>query len=381
MNFLLRPISTTSKSHDRIIDNQINEKNNTNAIISTEPTPLFVIKSKVQSSDNRPNTFTFPILQDKKIFINVCCADEIPKPDVDFNPNIVYPLIMNNKWEIPIVTTSIRNDTDKKGNLCYVCDCCINTACADWISKDLQLREILNEWCLESCELREVIEISRDNIAFPKMKKKGNKIPTLEILSEDLTQNLNIQGQQILNAEKDDPSSILTMKRDLLRKEEEETSTLLGSNTEELPPLFPTHKRNIASTDDANKDNKSKKNPLIQEINQLSINDKDRPVKKLKNPTIIKEDVIFDVQMRKTKNTDVYKLRIEIKSDQITSGLDLSLSYEPKNNQLLLKNLNTQIFNENILKIPLPNIFDNKDNKIIWKCFYTKKDHKLIIFI
>lgn len=343
MSFLLRPV----------------DEQNKNMVIALDPEPAFVIKSKVSGVHPKSDRIV-ELKTNVKIFLNVCHDSQVPKPDINFNPNIVYPLIMNNQWEIPIVTSSIREDTDKKGGICYVSDCCINSECIQWISKDLQLREILIEWCLESCELREALEISRENIAFPKMKKKGDLIPKLEILSEELTNDYQQEISNAIESEKlSDPISIFKMRRDLI--DEENDSTLNGTY---LPPLFP------------NSNSQSPNKPLIQELNDLSLS---KPQMKPKIHRPIFNDLNFEVTMRKTTSTDMFKLRLDIKSE-ISSSLDLNLQYYSETNELLLKNINLNEFEEKHLRIPLPNIFSHSDISNM-KTFFIKCEKKLIIFI
>lgn len=344
MEFLLRPAGEDQKDH----------------IVTILPKPGFVIKSKLATIQNRPNTL--PELQaGVKIFINVCQDDTVPKPDVDFNPSIVYPLIMNNQWEIPIITSSVREDTDKKGSSCYVWDCCVNTECMLWVSRDLQLREIVVEWCLESCELSDYVEISRDNIAFPKMKKKGEVIPALEVLSDELSNDYRKEMSKI-KSEHDDPINILKMKRSLLDSEGE--NLFEANNEEELPPLFPPAKLDGTTR------------PLIEEIDQLSITDSQK-----KKPKILSElqEIHYDVKIRKTNNTNEYKLKIEITSE-VDSSSDLEIQYTVKENSFILKNTNLHICKEKRLEIPLPNIF-TLENISNLKCFFIRKEKKLVIFV
>ncbi|EDO14914.1 hypothetical protein Kpol_1005p1 [Vanderwaltozyma polyspora DSM 70294] len=272
---------------------------------------------------------------------------------------------MNNQWEIPIVTSTIREDVDKKGVKCYVCDCCINTKCTEWISKDYQLKEIVVEWCLESCELRESIEICRDKIAFPNLKKKG-AVPRMEMLSHELTNDYENQITEALQeTEVSDPAQILKMKRDLLQEDEEYTLTGGSGPSEELPPLFPS-----GSSTTNNK-------PLIEDISDWKPNDKNS--NQIENQPKTKKDPKFEVSMRKTKSDQKFKLRIEI-STFIESSLDLSIKYNNSSNELFIKNINLHDYNEQELKIPLPNIFNDKDIADM-KCFYVKKDRSVYIFV
>ncbi|CAH01510.1 Pih1p [Kluyveromyces lactis] len=333
MSFLLRPLNDSSS-------------NNSNNVIRISPEPCFVVKSKVI------NPGTTSLSSNAKIFINICHNDQIPLPEIDFNPAIVYPLIINNQWEIPIVTSSIREDVDKKGNVCYVSDCCINTKCVSWIQHDLQLREIVVEWCLESCELRAELEISRDNISFPKLKKKGDTIPELEILREDLTENYEETINDLVNREQKEPVSIIEKRRDFLAEDEPSTG--------ELPPLIPI-------------DQSSRRKPLIEEIEDLSLHETKKP----KVEEIQKKSISYELSMGKPKDTSEFLLKIEVTSE-LNSSLDYNIKYDAKSNKLIIKNTNLGIYPEKKLKVPLPDIFNNPPKL---ECFFVKPERRLIIFL
>lgn len=326
------------------------------SVVSLEPVPDFVVKSRLVTTEARPNHLLK--LQDgSKVFINICHHDKVPKPDIEFDAVVVYPLIMSNQWEIPIVTSPVREDKDKKGALCYVWDCCINSACMSWISEDLQLREILVEWCLESCEISDVVGISRDHLAFPKMKKKGDSIPLLEVCANELTSDYRKEIAKMAETDDNSPSRILQLKRNML----EESTSLSGTTDDELPPLIPLGNSN---------------KPLIEEIDNLSI-----AGFKDKKPSIQKElpELQFEVRIRKTKQTQKYKLRIEIES-QVDSASDLKLRYNTQQNALEVSNVNLSVYKEKRLLIPLPHIFSEEDVSRL-EAIFTKKDRKLIVFI
>lgn len=339
MDFLLRPIGNSSTL--------------------LKPEPGFVIKSKVINVDDRPRNL--PRLEsDRKVFINLCYDEHAPMPEIPFDANVVYPLIMNNKWEIPIVTSAFRVDHDKKGQECYVVDCCINSECIKWISEDYQLKDIVVEWCIEAAELRESVEISRDNIAFPKMKKKGEFIPDLEVFSEELDNNYM---KDMIEKDRDsDPASILKAKRDLLMKDEELSIDNTSGTGEELPPLFPTQT--------------TRKKSLIEEIDDLSIQETPKKPKKVR-----KSEINYDVTMRKITTSDKFKLRIDIVVEPVESSLDLNLFYNSGDNDLVLRNVNTHVCDEKVLKVPLPNIFNRGNVLENADIYFVKKTKTLTIFI
>lgn len=319
------------------------------SVVVINPQPEFVIKSKLISVQNRPSEL--PSLKvGTKVFINLCHDDKVPKPDVKFDPAIVYPLIINDQWEIPIITSSAREDSDKKGALCYVWDCCINSQCAQWIRKEYQLREIVVEWCLESCDLSELIEISRDKISFPKLKSKGSIAP-LEILSEELNSDYKKEMAKILKDEREEPGNLIKVRRTLM--DDEEKAAVEGGN---LPPLIP------------NNPSEQLRKPLIEEVNALTIEEQ--------RPKTLK-DLHFEVKMGKADD-NTHKLRIDIVSE-LRSGKDYNVQYNASNNELVVKSMNRQEFKEKTLAIPLPNIFVDVESQM--QCFFMKGERKLSIKI
>ncbi|GAV53298.1 hypothetical protein ZYGR_0AI05820 [Zygosaccharomyces rouxii] len=332
----------------------LKSQNNLSPVVTINPKPELVIKSKLVSTSNRPKDLP-PLEIGTKVFINLCHDEQVPQPDINFDPAIVYPLIINDQWEIPIITSSMRQDKDKKGALCYVWDCCINTKCAQWIRKEYQLREIVVEWCRESCDLAELLEISRDGISFPKMKSKG-PIPPLEMLSEELNSDYKKEMAKMVEEGRDEPDNLIRMRRSLM--DDEEKAAL---EEKELPPLFPTNNGKPAS-------NEGK--PLIEEIDELSIEEKgSRPLK----------EVDFKVVMGKADSP--HKLRIEITSD-LESGSDYDVTYDATHNELVVKNVNLEKFKEKTLNIPLPNIFDSRDTvESHIQCLFIKTEKKLSIKI
>ncbi|KAG0653308.1 hypothetical protein C6P45_003976 [Maudiozyma exigua] len=315
-------------------------------VITIKPSPIFVIKSKLLNGSQQ------------KLFINVCHATNVPGPTIPFDPRNTYTAIMNNEWEIPIVTSQMRSDTDKKGDICSVADCIINDSLVVIINdvNNFQLKQILVEWCIESVEVRENVMIHRDCIKFPKMKFKGDELPDLEIRNDG-----DNEDDDIVMEDNNSVSGFLQMKKDLLDKEE------MDDETNGLKTLFPM---SLSS-----KDNK----PLIQDISENDdINDRRTHANISEIPNSTKQAPKFNVTMRHTKDTTTYKLRIEIES-LIDSSLDLDLTYNSQNNSLMLKNINTDSFKESKLEIPLPNF--NSATEPEFKTFFIKKERKLYIFI
>ncbi|SCU87017.1 LAMI_0D04412g1_1 [Lachancea mirantina] len=339
MSFLLRPLNTDNPD-------------DSDGIVKIEPTAAFTIKSKLASC-SKPN-FSLGA----KVFINVCYDEQVPKPDVDFNPSIVYPLIMSNRWEIPIVTSQMREDRDKKGSVCYVWDCCINSKCIQWIGKDLQLREILVEWCIESCELREAIEISRDAISFPKMKKKGDHIPAIEVLAKELGHNFE-KEIQMFQERKSDPTVILELRRDLLEGEDPEYS-----DDDRLPPLFPQ-----AAPAEGKK-------PLIQEIENLTLSPGHAQLQSGSSQRHLR-DLNYSVIMGKATENEA-KIKIEICSE-LASPDDYDVTYCKSDNKLVIKNKDLDVHKLKTMEILLPHLVSTYEPRM--EMSFIKRENKLSILL
>lgn len=142
-----------------------------------DPKPGYVIKTRLLKSSN--------VQIGTKIFINVCHDPQVPKPPQDFDANVVFPLIVDNQWEIPIIVSREKEVKDKSGqtSLCY--DCCINDNCFRWCTINSDLKLILNEWCLEAVELLYNVVLERQYL-IPKMLSKG-ELSRTEIKQKDLT--------------------------------------------------------------------------------------------------------------------------------------------------------------------------------------------------
>ncbi|CUS23733.1 LAQU0S11e03026g1_1 [Lachancea quebecensis] len=308
--------------------------------LRVEPQAAFTIKSKLVSCSGGRYSLG------AKIFINVCHDDQIPMPEVPFNPAVVYPLIMSNQWEIPIVTSAARADQDKKGEQCYVCDCCVNTTCMQWVRKDLQLREILVEWCVESCELRLRAEISREHLAFPKLRLKGNRIPPLEVLAEDLTADFRKDAQEL--AEVRDPAALLELRRGLADEDQDSgsldvlNSTVEGSSTPPLPPLFPP----------------PAVRPLIEEIGGCDAAHVTAASASISLPAQTpapgpRRSLSFDVHMGRPVDRPQASLRVQVQSE-LTSLDDYFVAYRSRDNSLVISHNDTQHFFPKEIAIALP---------------------------
>ncbi|SCV03420.1 LAME_0H10286g1_1 [Lachancea meyersii CBS 8951] len=338
MTFMLRALGDAEVERERVL--------------SVEPSAGFAIKTIVESCSNNE------LETGVKYFINICHASQVPSPDVAFEPSIVFPLIMANRWEIPIVTSATRQDQDKKGSVCYVSDCCVNTACLDWARRNPQLKEILVEWCLESCELRQGIELSRTKLAFPKLRCKGASIPTLEVLKEELNADPKREAIDLEQRRRNnDPQAFLQLRRDLLDNEEDS-----GPNSS-LPPLFP-----LPTIDPKKK--------LVEEIEPHHV-PLTTQVDKQKHPA--KLPLKLDVRMGKVSSHLWAKLKVEVRSE-LHSQQDYKVHYDSQDNTLHLEtSADHPDFLPQKLQIPLPSIAYSAQSKDT--IFFDEKDQVLTVLL
>lgn len=155
-----------------------------------DPKPGYVLKTRVFKSTTT--------IGGTKVFVNVCHDPQVPKPLQEFDPNIVFPLIVANQWEIPIILSAEKEVKDKKGNISLCYDCCINETCFRWCMINGDLKSILNEWCLEAIELLYNLILDRQ-YSTPKMLSKGPLSKT-EIRQNDLVGNALLEKIEELKA-------------------------------------------------------------------------------------------------------------------------------------------------------------------------------------
>ncbi|ODV95638.1 hypothetical protein PACTADRAFT_50334 [Pachysolen tannophilus NRRL Y-2460] len=342
-------------------------------ILRIRPTPFFVIKTKLLT-----NYKEFP--SQTKLFINVLSDKNIPKPTDDFDKNKTFQLIIENKWEIPIYTTSIlKKDFDKKKNLSLVVDCIINDTAMRWSLLNKDLLTILMEWCIESIEFQfDDLMIDRETITTPKMTYKGSvksdieleidlnslKQNELKIFKENLNDNepLTLIEAKKLQNEADEGTD------DINVDSENGLSTLLGQKAQTSKPS----------------------KPLIEEINDMKITS---PVvspvviekKSTKNEqffkSVGKEKLTYEtffIKLGPNDTKDNFKLLIKIKSKLTTNKY--CLYYDPTGKNLVI---NTNDDNYDLVKsnlvIPLPNDIERKSDE--FKSFFNKEDLCLYVYI
>lgn len=200
-----------------------------------DPTPGFVVKTRILEARSAMHTLS------TKVFINICHDSAAPRPPTDFDPAVVFPLIIKNEWEIPLVVSNEKQNVDKKGVAAFVYDCCVNLVCFQWCQVNADLRAILIEWCIESVELLYEVVLEREYL-IPKMLAKGELSQT-EVKNDDLQKRL----QELKNNE---TLGVL----EELRPEDDD-------NDASLADLRNIHNRPVSR-------------PIIEEISEMSILDR-----------------------------------------------------------------------------------------------------------
>ncbi|KAG7663861.1 uncharacterized protein J8A68_002610 [[Candida] subhashii] len=328
--------------------------------VTLDPKPGFVVKTKILESKDLSQIST-------KVFINICHDHQVPKPSIDFTPEVVFPLIIDNQWEIPLIVSQEKKTTDKKGFPSLVYDCCINTDCFNWCQISKALRLILIEWCIESVELLYQVVLERE-YSIPKMLNKGELSHT--IVGKDELETSGFQKKLQELKENEQLGLIQEMSLDDSKEDEAD---------QELPDLL-----NISSQP-------STKRKLIEEIEEPQMSSRIEEVKskssKIEEVDQGEEELLnYDVSFRKIEDPK-YKLAIIFKCDQIPSGEYLELQFSQASSTLLLTNkLKGYKFNnngnnldptKNILEIPLSQEIKLKP----LKTFFVTTTNQLFIFM
>ncbi|KAI3407008.2 hypothetical protein KGF56_000301 [Candida oxycetoniae] len=303
-------------------------------LVTLHPEPGFVVKTKILECADSTKVLT-------KVFINICHDDQVPKPSTEFNPDVVFPLIIENQWEIPIVVSKVKETRDKKGFPSLVYDCCINTRCFTWCQINKDLRLILIEWCIESVETINSLVLERD-YSLPKMLSKGELTET-EITIQELGDLVHAHASKSTSKIED-----LTINEDGDAQVEET-----------LPDLF-------------NRPNLKTKKPLIEEIESAPAPQSHKSPSNDDAKTIIN----YNVSFKKLK--DEYKLCIIFSSDTINYS-NFQIRYSQKREAIIIKSLVSKYSFPYGNELEIPVLVDTGFKLEKARCFDCKD--KLYIFI
>ncbi|KAK6461338.1 pre-RNA processing PIH1/Nop17-domain-containing protein [Scheffersomyces coipomensis] len=318
-------------------------------IVTLDPTPGFVIKVKVLESKDYSSV-------GRKVFINVCHDPLVPRPQIDFDPETVFPLIIDNKWEIPLIVSELKTVTDKKGVTSLAIDCCINPVCFQWCQVSEDLKTILVEWCIEAVEMSFSLTLDRDYTS-PKMLSKGALSKT-EIQKSELEESaFSKRLQELKNNE------ILG----LLEEVEDNSDS-------ELPELT-----NIG------RDRPTSGKPLIEVLDDNTIISNKPNIKEQEKQTKTNEQekvnkIEFSITIKKSA------FIIQFNRAQVNDGSSINLQLGPQSDSLKLINLNNSFcfsqvngISSNEIIIPVPKNTQLNADSI--RSFFVKADNSLYIFL
>ncbi|GMF99546.1 hypothetical protein B5S30_g4324 [[Candida] boidinii] len=410
----LNPISekklNNSGSSSTAVINQHDEKKDKEKNIKLiTPSPKFVIKTKIFSQ--------FEIYQPgTKLFINICTHNIVPKPEIPkflpknnkkileidsnnstnttddndnddndddfFDPKLIFSLIMENQWEIPILTSpNIRQETDKKGNKSLAIDCIINEQPMRWCMINEDLKSILIEWCFDAVEFRinssnsgnstgsfKTLVIDRESVSLPKRSYLG-KLTDLEIdineiknngkdlkeLRDKLENNETLgllEAKRSLNGDYDDNDNDTDDFQGIKNKKIELTSIFDEFGLNDTPRPKNGNKVLIEEIS-ASQDSKTTKNNSMSSNTPITT----PPATKVTNNK--QEPIKFDINVtRLDENKDNYKLLIKIKNEILINLSDYYILFNKdfeNNNELIISTMNLKFRSISKVNFPLPN--------------------------
>lgn len=301
--------------------------------IRLNPQPGFVVKTKIVDGKGAH-------LYSTKVFINICYDEQVPKPSDTFDPETVFPQIVNNEWEVPIIVSQEKTTHDKKGAPSFVYDCCVNSSCFQWVQLNQDLRLIVIEWCLEAIEMMYEVVLERE-YAVPKMLSKG-ELSATEMSPEELKNGLQARLLQLKQSE------TLGLIQEL-EVDETEPDTLPS-----LTDILGTSRR-----------------PLIEEIGEMSISDKSKTTLLPSRPqTQTSTPVPYTFVVSSHTKGDQFYLKLE--SPEITSMLHVTTSGDV----VTITNLDPQrkLGSDNTLQMSLPR------HATPYKSFVVEAEHALYVF-
>ena len=332
--------------------------------IQINPKAGFVVKSRIVSSDD-PDKHVLGT----KVFINLCHDRQVPKPDQEFDPPVVFPLIIENKWEIPIIVSEEKYGLDKKGQSSWVYDCCINTECFHWCQVNTDLRSILIEWCIESIELLFGLVLDRQ-FSVPKMLSKGDLSRTV---FKENDKNETSYERKLKSLKENEALGVLEEKAVDAETEEAKDT--------QLPDLM-----NIDGK--VSQDGSERKTPLIQELNEMQINEvktKQQQIRHVPKSDASPEKVEFSFSFQKLSGK--YKLAVMFTCKQMKVAEMFKLEFIPTNNCLRFTIRNMHYYFGKTAKlgiirhmdVPLPISFTKKES-FNFTSIYAKRENIVYTF-
>lgn len=358
--------------------------------IKLQPKPGFVVKTKVVEGLGLHS-------YGKKVFINICHDGQVPKPSGDYDLEEIFAKIVKNEWEIPIVVSLEKTESDKKGVPAFVYDCCINSDTFVWVQLNNDLRLILIEWAIESVETMHDLVLERE-YTIPKMLCKGQLSET-EITKNDLNGELQQKMGRLRENE------VASLVEQLIPDDEESiddgplpdimnigrTRKPLIKEIEELS-IDEKNKPADASDQDQRNDNSRspiilpvrKEDDLMRELNTIRFKGNFATGNQHKNGKIVEVELealqaptpsevleyTFSLSLKKVRDQFILVLR----SEQLTPLIEVT--YRDEANVLRVKNRDAcrRLGPSNFLEVPLP------QNVTPYKAFVVKQEQSLYVF-
>ncbi len=345
----------TKRYKGKCSSNNYDDKRDTK-LIKIVSEPRFVIKTKIFSSYNGSPPGT-------KLFINVGCHPKVPMPKDDsgndteyFDPAKIFPQIMNNAWEIPILTSpQPRSGKDKKGKHCWIIDCIINRKPMEWVSLNTNLRMILTQWCFDSVEFQVGgnFLIDRDVVKFPKRLYMG-ELQEIETNAASLDNDFHeVKNLKQSFDQKDDPTNILEAKR--LTQEENELKDLRMPNDTSLLP----------------KESVVKSSSLISEVSLSTLNER-KSIGKSSSEMNTKMFFTIDLKMLQPNETNGHYVCLLYVTTNLSKA-DFLLHYNEHAKSIIISS------SRKIVKpvvFPLPT-----ETQGVINSYYLKNEGSLYIFV
>ncbi|RIB24055.1 pre-RNA processing PIH1/Nop17-domain-containing protein [Gigaspora rosea] len=136
-------------------------------MVQVKPIPGFVAKTHTTKNCKQ--------YQNMKILINICYSDVIPRPPAVSEDEIRKAMNAEEDamYNVPLVLSDLRQDTDKVQNECLVCDAMIHSDPYKRTIKDSDFKLYITELAVELIEDNHKLQLSRE-FSFPKINYKGN---------------------------------------------------------------------------------------------------------------------------------------------------------------------------------------------------------------
>lgn len=354
----------------------------TSDAISLVPKPGFVIKTLVISDGDKYAT---------KVFINLCQDDNVPQPE-PFDPQTTFQKIIDNSWEIPLILSNEKSDTDKKGNPSLVYDCIINPGCFNWVVLNSHLKSIMIEWCLEAVELLYLVVLERKYV-LPKLRYKGAVVPT--VVPKNDIDDTGFQKKLVELKKNDVLGLIEQIKSDDETDEQQELPDLLNIGGIKKP-LIQEIDENEARGSEIEEIGATK--PKIVEIEKTNQKQKMPETGKKLHGTVSGDEKLTNrdssagiTELGSTSNPGLKNIKFSITYDKLDRQYQLLIKFTSKNTELTSSDLELRYTDDHLTLSSNKYTFINKHSLDIpiakdiiigkVKSFLVTTENSLYIFV